>query len=151
MVQKQMKKLLGIVVLGLLFCNIALAKNCTEKDEQYAREDSEIYGDKRTFTAEEAYNAGQSILDIFKAKDLEKLVSMFDGELKEGPPLSYFKNKTFDEAFQQGFQDLIINSKPKCTLYDSNHGFQLGNTLIWFDKSKNNKWVIRRIHYEGEE
>ena len=146
-----MKKLLGIVVLGLLFCNIALAKNCTEKDEQYAREDSELYGDKRTFTAEEAYNAGQSILDIFKAKDLKKLVSMFDGELKEGPPLSYFKNKTFDEAFQQDFQDLIINSKPKCNLGDSNYGFYLAKGLIWFDKSKNNKWVIRKINYKLEE
>ena len=29
-----MKKLLGIVVLGLLFCNIGLAKNCTENEDQ---------------------------------------------------------------------------------------------------------------------
>ena len=76
---------------------------------------------------------------------------MFDGELKEGPPLSYFKNKTFDEAFQQDFQDLIINSKPKCNLGDSNHGFYLSKGLIWFDKSKDNKWVIRKINYKVEE
>ena len=145
-----MKKLLGIVLLSLLLCSVGYTKNCTEKDEQYAREDSEIYGDKRTFTAEEAYNAGQIILDIFKAKDLEKLVSMFDGELKEGPPLSYFKNKTFDEAFQQGFQDLIINSKIYCNIASSNNGFTVGNTLIWFDKTKDNRWVIRKIHYNVE-
>ena len=75
---------------------------------------------------------------------------MFDGELKEGPPLSYFKNKTFDEAFQQGFQDMIINSKIWCNIADSNHGFTVGNTLIWFDKTKDNRWVIRKIHYNVE-
>ena len=75
---------------------------------------------------------------------------MFDGELKKGPPLSYFKNKTFDEAFQQGFQDLIINSKIWCGLVDSNLGFTVGDTLIWFDKTKDNRWVIRRIHYTLE-
>ena len=98
-----MKKLLAIVVIFLLYCNVGYTKNCTEKDEEYAKEFSELYGDKRTYTAEEAYSAGKKIVDIFKAKDLKKLVSMFDGELKAGPSLSYFKNKTFDEAFQQGF------------------------------------------------
>jgi len=143
-----MKKLLGILVLGLLWCNASFAKNCTEKDEEYAKEFSELYGDKRTYTAEEAYSVGQKIVNIFKAKDLKKLISMFDGELKEGPPLSYFKNKTFDEAFQQGFQDMIINSKIYCNIASSNHGFTVGNTLIWFDKTKDNRWVIRKIHYE---
>ena len=142
-----MKKLFLYVFLVLMFCNVSFAKNCTEKDEEYAKEDSELYGDKRTYTAEEAYSVGQKIVDIFKAKDLEKLVSMFDGELKKGPPLSYFKNKTFDEAFQQGFQDFIINSKIWCGLVDSNLGFTVGDTLIWFDKTKDNRWVIRRIHY----
>ena len=114
------------MVLGLLWCNVGFAKNCTEKDEEDAKEFSELYGDKRTYTAEEAYSIGKKIVDIFKAKDLKKLVSMFDGELKVGPPLSYFKNKTFDEAFQQGFQDLIINSKIWCNIADSNHGFTCG-------------------------
>ena len=91
-----------------------------------------------------------SYFDIFKAKDLKNLVSMFDGELKVGPPLSYFKNKTFDEAFQQDFQDMIINSKIYCNIASSNHGFTVGNTLIWFDKTKDNRWVIRRIHYVVE-
>ena len=145
-----MKKLLVIVVLSLLWCNVSFAKNCTEKDEEYAKEFSELYGDKRTYTAEEAYSAGKKIVDIFKAKDLKKLVSMFDGELKVGPPLSYFKNKTFDEAFQQGFQDLIINSKIYCNIASSNNGFTVGNTLIWFDKTKDNRWVIRKINYEVE-
>ena len=145
-----MKKLLGILVLGLLWCNVSFAKNCTEKDEEYAKEFSELYGDKRTYTAEEAYSVGQKIVNIFKAKDLENLISMFDGELKVGPSLSYFKNKTFDEAFQQGFQDMIINSKIYCNIADSNHGFTVGNTLIWFDKTKDNKWVIRKIHYNVE-
>ena len=136
------------MIVSLLFSNIALAKNCTEKEEQYAIEDSKIYGDKRTYKAEEAYNVGQEIVNIFKAKDIEKLISMFDGELKEGPLLSYFKNKTFDEVFKQDFQDLIVNSKINCNIASSNLGFTLGNTLLWFDKSKDNRWVIRRIHYE---
>ena len=145
-----MKKLLGILVLCLMWSNVGYTKNCTEKDEEDAKEFSELYGDKRTYTAEEAYSAGKKIVDIFKAKDLKKLVSMFDGELKVGPPLSYFKNKTFDEAFQQGFQDLIINSKIYCNIASINNGFTVGNTLIWFDKTKDNRWVIRKIHYEVE-
>ena len=67
---------------------------------------------------------------------------MFDGELKKGPPLSYFKNKTFDEAFKQGFQDLIINSKIWCGLVDSNLGFTVGDTLIWFDGL--DSWILAK-------
>ena len=142
------KKKIFIILLLSLICNeTVFAKNCTDKDEKYAKEDSEIYGDKRTYKAEEAYIAGQNIIDIFLAKDLNKLISMFDGELKKGPPLSYFKDKTFDEAFDTSFQKYISNSKPRCGLSDSNKGFQLGNTLLWYDKSKSNKWVIREINY----
>ena len=142
-----MKKLFLILVLCLMWSSTVYSNNCTEKDEKYAKEDSELYGDKRTYNAEEAYKAGQNIINIFQAKDLNKLILMFDGELKKGPPLSYFQNKTFDEAFNPSFQKLIIRSKPRCSLSDSNKGFDLGNTLLWYDKSKSNEWVIREINY----
>ena len=142
-----MKKLFLILVLCLVWGGTVYSNNCTEKDEKYAKEDSELYGDKRTYNAQEAYKAGQNIINIFQAKDLNKLISMFDGELKKGPPLSYFQNKTFDEAFNPSFQKLIISSKPRCSLSDSNKGFDLGNTLLWYDKSRSNEWVIREINY----
>ena len=143
-----MKKLLSIILIFFFtWFSSVHSKNCTDKDEKYAKEDSELYGDKRTYKAEEAYNAGQNIINVFQAKDLNKLISMFDGELKKGPPLSYFQNKTFDEAFNPSFQKYITNSKPRCGLSDSNKGFDLGNTLLWYDKSKSNKWVIREINY----
>ena len=144
-----MKKLFLILVLCFMLSGTVYSNNCTDKDEKYAKEDSELYGDKRTYKAEEAYMAGQNIIDIFLAKDLNKLISMFDGELKKGPQLSYFKNKTFDEAFNPSFQKLITNSKPRCGLSDSNKGFDLGSTLLWYDKSKSNKWVIREIDYSN--
>ncbi len=62
-----------------------------------------------------------------------------------------FNGKTFDEAFQKGFTDVIATSKPKCGMSDSNKGFQVGNTLIWYDKNKNNKWVIRQIRYKTKD
>lgn len=142
-----MKKLFLILVLCLVWNSTVHSKNCTDKDDKYAKEDSELYGDKRTYKAEEAYTAGQNIINVFLEKDLNKLTSMFDGELKKGPPLSYFKNKTFDEAFNPSFQKLITNSKPRCGLSDSNKGFDLANTLLWYDKTKSNKWVIREINY----
>jgi hypothetical protein len=142
-----MRKLILIIFISLMWSGKVYSNNCTEKDEKYAKEDSELYGDKRTYNAEEAYNAGQTIINVFQAKDLNKLISMFDGELKKGPPISYFKNKTFDEAFNPSFQTLITNSKPRCGLSDSNKGFDLGDTLLWYDKSKSNKWVIREINY----
>ena len=127
---------------------VANAKYCTDKDEKYAKEDSTTYKDKRTFTAEEAYLFGKEIIESFKQKDLKKLVSMLDVELKTGPSKSYFENKTFDQVFQKTFVDLIINSQPRCGLSDSDMGFDVGNTLIWYDKNKKDKWVIRRINYK---
>ncbi|MDC1538696.1 hypothetical protein N8444_03085 [Pelagibacteraceae bacterium] len=143
-----MKPLLTFLTLFLMLGGVASAKNCTDKDEKYAKEDSITYQNKRTFTAEESYLFGIEIIETFKKKDLKKLVSMFDGELTAGPKKSYFDNKTFDQAFQKRFIDLIVNSKPRCALSDSNMGFDVGNTLIWYDKNKQNKWVIRRINYK---
>ena len=131
-----------------MFGGVASAKYCTDKDEKYAKEDSITYKDKRTFTAEESYLFGKEIIESFKQKDLKKLVSMLDVELKTGPSKSYFENKTFDQVFQKTFVDLIINSQPRCGLSDSNMGFDVGNTLIWYDKNKKDKWVIRRINYK---
>ena len=68
--------------------------------------------------------------------------------MRVGPKKSYFTNKTFDQAFEKTFFDLIVNIKPRCGLSDSNMGFDVGNTLIWYDKNKQNKWVIRRINYK---
>ena len=137
-----------LIILFLLFLSSqSEARICTDKDEKYAKEDSRIYGDKRTFTAEESAVAGYKIIQAFKDKDLKTILSMIDGELKYGPKKSYFKGKTFDQAFQKKFVDLITSSKPRCALSDSNHGFDVGNTLIWYDKNKDDKWVIRKINY----
>ena len=143
-----MKPILAFLTLFLMLGGLASAEYCTEKDEKYAKEDSITYKNKRTFTAEESYLFGKEIIEVFKKKDLKKLVSMFDGELRVGPKKSYFTNKTFDQAFEKTFVDLIVNSKPRCGLSDSNMGFDVGNTLIWYDKNKQNKWVIRRINYK---
>ena len=50
-----MKKLFLILVLCFMLSGTVYSNNCTDKDEKYAKEDSELYGDKRTYKAEEAY------------------------------------------------------------------------------------------------
>lgn len=138
-----------IIFLFSLFLSFhSEARICTDKDEKYAKEDSRIYGDKRTFTAEESAVVGYKIIQAFKDKDLKTILSMIDGELVKGPKKSYFQGKTFDQAFRKEFVDIVISSKPRCALSDSNMGFDVGNTLIWYDKNKSNKWVIRRILYK---
>lgn len=138
------------MVLGLMFGGVASANYCSEKDEKSAKEDSRIYASKRTFTAEESAVAGYKIIQAFKDKNLKAILSMIDGELKYGPKRSYFNEKTFDQAFPKQFVDMIITSKPRCGMSDSNLGFDVGNTLIWYDKNKNNKWVIREIRYKNK-
>ena len=137
-----------LFLFSLFLSSHSEARICTDKDEKYAKEDSRIYGDKRTFTAEESAVVGYKIIQAFKDKDLKTLLSMIDGELVKGPNKSYFQGKTFDQAFSKEFVDIIIGSKPRCALSDSNMGFDVGNTLIWYDKNKSNKWVIRRILYK---
>lgn len=137
-----------LFLFSLFLSSNSEARICTDKDEKYAKEDSRIYGDKRTFTAEESALIGYKIIQAFKDKDLKTILSMIDGELVKGPQKSYFQGKTFDQAFRKEFVDIIVSSKPRCALSDSNMGFDVGNTLIWYDKNKSNKWIIKRIIYK---
>ena len=123
-----MKKLLSIIVLGLLWCSISFAEYCTDDDKIHAE------GFGNYYVPEEAYKFGLEIQEAVKNKDLDKLLSLIKDDLISGPKMSFFDNKTYDEAFPVTFRGAVLMNKPECTPVGRDRGFILGNGQIWYDK-----------------
>ena len=57
--------------------------------------------------------------------------------------MSFFDNKTYDEAFPVSFGDAVLMNKPDCSPVGRDRGFVLGNGQIWYDKIKHEPWDVR--------
>ena len=141
-----MKKLLGIIILGLLFCNVSFAEYCKDDDpveglDQTVKSYAERFDNY--YVPEEAYKFGLEIQEAVKNKDLKKLLSLIKHDLKDGPQMSFFDNKTYDEAFPVSFGDAVLMNKPDCSPAGRDRGFVLGNGQIWYDKIKHEPWDLR--------
>jgi hypothetical protein len=141
-----MKKLLGILVLGLLFCNVSYAENCPDDMKLEAYDQTlksyveELHGGY--FVPEESYKFGLEIQEAVKNKDLKKLLSLIKDDLISGPEMSFFDNKTFDEAFPATFRGGVLMNKPECKPVGSGRGFMLGNGQIWYDVVQYQPWDL---------
>ena len=142
-----MKKLLGIIVLGLLWCNVGFAENCpddlkVEGLDQTVKSYAE-YNDNY-YVPEKSYKFGLEIQEAVKNKDLKKLLSLIKYDLKSGPKMSFFEGKTFDDAFTESFRSTILSTKPQCWPIGIDKGFVLGNGQIWYDKVYYSMFDLRR-------
>ena len=142
-----MKKLLGIIFFGLLFCNIAFAEYCNDDDpienlgnDHTVKSYAEYLGNY--YVPEEAYKFGLEIQEAVKNKDLKKLLSLIKDDLISGPEMSFFDNKTFDEAFPATFRGGVLMNKPECKPVGSGRGFMLGNGQIWYDVVQYQPWDL---------
>ena len=138
-----MKKLFLYVFLVLMFCNVGFAENCPDDmkleglgHDHTVKSYAEYHGNY--YVPEEAYKFGLEIQEAVKNKDLDKLLSLIKDDLISGPKMSFFDNKTYDEAFPVTFRGAVLMNKPECTPVGSDRGFILGNGQIWYDKIKQN-------------
>ena len=142
-----MKKLLGILVLGLLWCNVGFAEYCNDDDpieglDQTVKSYAEYHGNY--YVPKEAYEFGLEIQEAVKNKDLDKLLSLIKDDLISGPPMSFFEGKTFDDAFTESFRSTILSTKPGCAPIGLDKGFPLGNGQIWYDKVQYHMMDLRK-------
>ncbi|MDP7194596.1 MAG: hypothetical protein QF864_00205 [SAR202 cluster bacterium] len=139
-----MKKLLSIIILGLLCCNISYAENCPDnkKIEGLDNETIKSYAEfwSNYYVPEEAYDFGINIQNLLKAKNLKTLFELVEGELLVGPKKSLIKDKSFDEIFSEEWVTSVLSSSSNCYPVGW-RGFTLGNGNIWYAK-EDNGWVI---------
>ena len=139
-----MKKLLGILVLGLLFSGNAYAENCPDnmKLEGFNDETIKSYAEffDNYYVPEEAYDFGIKIQNLLKAKDLAGLFELFEDDYFSVPEKSFIKDKSFDEIFSEEWVTSILSDTPSCSPVGW-RGFMLDNGKIWYNKEKNG-WTI---------
>lgn len=135
-----MKKLLGIIIIGLLVSNSSYAaKQCTAEDEAYVIEmNSDDYGTK--VSTEEAYEFGLSIINAVKEKNLDKLMSYITHKKSfttsnKDLDIENYKEKKFENIFSKEWISLIVDSLPICRSMGYK-GWMLGSGMIWYQYSR---------------
>ena len=132
-----MKKFIATLISGLLWCNVCFAENCpddlkVEGLDQTVKSYAEF--NDNYYVPEKSYKFGLEIQEAVKNKDLDKLLSLIKDDLISGPKMSFFDNKTYDEAFPVTFRGAVLMNKPECTPVGIDRGFILGNGQILYDK-----------------
>jgi hypothetical protein len=130
-----MKKILGLIIISLLFNSLSYADKCIRDDAFYTLDEtdeniSEDLIQKEIELLERTYIFALDIQKAVKEKDMDKIYSYLD----EGMPYQNkndFKDKLFDEVFTEEHRDEIISDTVDCTRF--NHlGWILGNGIIWY-------------------
>ena len=130
-----MKRLLLIPLLLLCSVSLSQAFNCTAEERYDAEWD---------FDGEALYVYTSDVIEAVKNRDMEKLVSFFDGELQYGPRRSYLLRHDFFEIFSEGFRDDILRQGPMCAKND-HRGIALGGGYIWIENKGPEDFYIRSI------
>ena len=142
-----MKKHFLLILVALLWCNVGFAEYCNDDDpieglDQTVKSYAEYHGNY--YVPKEAYEFGLEIQEAVKNKDLDKLLSLIKDDLISGPKMSFFDNKTYDEAFPVSFRGAVLMNEPGCNPVGSDRGFILGNGQIWYDKIKYRPWDLQK-------
>ena len=138
-----MKKLLGIVVLGLLWYSNSFSQNCDPNqynDGMMVKE----YEAEWNYKAEEAYSFGKKIQKILLKKDLKSFISLTTGDLKASLEKRYKEDKSFESYFSSEQYKNIVESKVECYPLGSIYTlqFKLGDDWNLTYTLQNKNWVI---------
>ena len=137
------KKLLGIVVLGLLWYSNSFSQNCDPNqynDGMMVKE----YEAEWNYKAEEAYSFGKKIQKILLKKDLKSFISLTTGDLKASLEKRYKEDKSFESYFSSEQYKNIVESKVECYPLGSIYTlqFKLGDDWNLTYTLQNENWVI---------
>jgi len=138
-----MKKLLGIIVLGLLWYSNSFSQNCDPNqynDGMMVKE----YEAEWNYKAEEAYSFGKKIQKILLKKDLKSFISLTTGDLKASLEKRYKEDKSFESYFSSEQYKNIVESKVECYPLGSIYTlqFKLGDDWNLTYTLQNENWVI---------
>ena len=137
------KKLLGIVVLGLLWYSNSFSQNCDPNqynDGMMVKE----YEAEWNYKAEEAYSFGKKIQKILLKKDLKSFIGLTTGDLKASLEKRYKEDKSFESYFSSEQYKNIVESKVECYPLGSIYTlqFKLGDDWNLTYTLQNENWVI---------
>ena len=138
-----MKKLLGIIVLGLLWYSNSFSQNCDPNqynDGMMVKE----YEAEWNYKAEEAYSFGKKIQKILLKKDLKSFIGLTTGDLKASLEKRYKEDKSFESYFSSEQYKNIVESKVECYPLGSIYTlqFKLGDDWNLTYTLQNKNWVI---------
>ena len=138
-----MKKLLGIIVLGLLWYSNSFSQNCDPNqynDGMMVKE----YEAEWNYKAEEAYSFGKKIQKILLKKDLKSFIGLTTGDLKASLEKRYKEDKSFESYFSSEQYKNIVESKVECYPLGSIYTlqFKLGGDWNLTYTLQNENWVI---------
>jgi hypothetical protein len=138
-----MKKLLGIVVLGLLWCSNSFSQNCDPNqynDGMMVKE----YEAEYNYKAEEAYNFGKKIQNILLQKDLRGFINLTKGDLRTSLEQKYKENKSFENFFDDEQYKKIVGGEVYCFPLGPTETlqFKLGDDWNLTYTLQNENWVI---------
>lgn len=148
-------KLPLLIVLAALLSSgtlpIALAdETCSQNDIEASSYLMHMNKEEASKFARKAYKAGEEIQKAIKDKNINKVMSLIDGELINGPRKSFMRAIRFDEIFPRAWQENVSSEKPPCSPLGS-RGFMLGQGLIWYNVTKDGKPSIFSINGANEE
>ena len=138
-----MKKILGIIVLGLLWYSNSFSQNCDPNqynDGMMVKE----YEAEYNYKAEEAYSFGKKIQKILLKKDLKSFIGLTTGDLKASLEKRYKEDKSFESYFSSEQYKNIVESKVECYPLGSIYTlqFKLGDDWNLTYTLQNENWVI---------
>ena len=102
---------------------------------------TELYGDEeinkdfqdaRREYGKELWHVSTQVIETFKRKDLDALVSLMSFPLLAGPREDRFEQESFDELFTPEMIEHVANAEPTCSSFVDKGGM-IANGLIWID------------------
>ena len=138
-----MKKLLGIIVLSLLWCTNSFSQNCdpNQYNDGIQLKDAEK---EWNYSGEKAYAFGRKIQEIVRNKDVKSFIELTTGDLKVSLEERYKEDKSFESYFSSEQYKNIVEGKVRCYPLGSIYTlqFKLGDDWNLTYTLQNENWVI---------
>ena len=138
-----MKKLLGILVLGLLWCTNSFSQNCdpNQYNDGIQLKDAEK---EWNYSGEKAYAFGRKIQEIVRNKDIKSFIKLTTGDLKQNLENKFKVNSSFENFFTEEQYNNIIGGDVYCFPLGSIYTLQfwIGLAKLEYTKKEDGNWVV---------
>ena len=138
-----MKKLLGIIVLSLLWCTNSFSQNCdpNQYNDGIQLKDAEK---EWNYSGEKAYAFGRKIQEIVRNKDVKSFIELTTGDLKVSLEERYKEDKSFESYFSSEQYKNIVEGRVRCYPLGSIYTLQfwIGDVDLTYTQENNGNWVV---------
>lgn len=81
--------------------------------------------------AAEAHSIGLKVQDAVRARDLNALFALVEGELQRGPRRRDVEGRAFAEVFPESWREAVLAAAPNCAPVGG-RGYMLGRGQVWY-------------------